>query len=88
MKETSNSTFIGPCAVGFKARASRTLARKPVLALFATALGVGPGAADRATLADAEIYEAQCSTIRSNSRCCTDNKCMTYNLAGIGKYLK
>ncbi len=38
------STFRGLCAVGFLARASYSLARTPVLALFAAFLGAGPEA--------------------------------------------
>ena len=43
-QQTSTSTFMGLCAVGFLARASYALARTPVLALFAAALGAGPEA--------------------------------------------
>lgn len=37
-------TFSGLCAVGFLARLSYSLARTPVLALFAAYLGAGPEA--------------------------------------------
>ena len=40
----SSSTLIGLCAVGLFARASYSLARTPVLALFAVSLGAGPEA--------------------------------------------
>ena len=43
-QDGSSSTLLGLCAVGFFARASYAMARTPVLALFAVALGAGPEA--------------------------------------------